>query len=206
MRLRPGILVVAGFAIVAAGCGGGSKPPSVASLGPTTSTTTTTSGGNQTAGNGKQLGNLVKFAHCMQAHGAPVQISQNGQGVSIGGGSGTGVPSPQVKAAQQACQKYLPDGGPKDLTPAQQAANMKTLLTMAKCIRAHGVANFPDPNSQGVFQVTPSSGINPSSSQFQAAMQACRPGKGARVAIGISAGGPGGAVKSGSFSRVQSGP
>ena len=190
MRFWPGILFVAGLAVAAAGCGGGSKPPSVASLGPTTPTTTTTSGGNQTSGNGKQLGNLVKFAHCMQAHGAPVQISQNGQGVSIGGGGGTGVPSPQVKAAQQACQKYLPDGGPKTLSPAQQAANLKILLSMAKCIRAHGIANFPDPDSQGVFTLP--TGITPNSSQFQTAMQACRPAHGARVSIGFRAGGSGG--------------
>lgn len=189
MRFWPGILLVAGLAVAAAGCGGGSKPPSVASLGPTTSTTTTTSGGNRSPGGGKQLGNFVKFAHCMQSHGAPVQVAANGQGVQISSGAGTGAPSPQVKAAQRACQKYLPNGGPQTLSPAQQAANLKLLLTMAKCIRAHGIPNFPDPSGQGVFQLP--SGITPNSSQFQAAMQACRPANGAKVAIGFRAGGPG---------------
>jgi hypothetical protein len=206
MRYGPGILVVAGLATLAAGCGGSSKPPSVASLGPTTSaTTTTSSGGNQPTAGGKQLGSFVKFAHCMQAHGVQVQVSSNGQGVQIGGGASG--PSPQFKAAQTACQKYLPNGGPKQLTPAEEAQNMKTLLAMAKCIRAHGIPNFPDPNSQGVFALTQATGIDPSSSQFQAAMQACRPGKGARIAIAFQAGsGPGGAVKSGSISATRSGP
>jgi hypothetical protein len=199
MRSWPGILVVAGLATLAAGCGGGSKPPSVASLGPTTPTTTTTSGGNQTTGGGKQLGNIVKFAHCMQAHGAPVQVSPNGQGVQI-----NGVPSPQTKAALQACKTYLPNGGPQTLSPAQQAANLKVLLTMAKCVRAHGIPNFPDPDGKGVFQLP--SGISPNSPQFQTAMQACRPGKGARIAIAFRvSGGPGGAVHSGSISPVQGG-
>jgi hypothetical protein len=189
MRFWPGIIVVAGLAVAAAGCGGSSKPPAVASLGPTSSTTTTTSGGSQPASGGKSLGNFVKFAHCMQSHGAPVQVAANGQGVQIGSGGGTGGPTPQMKAAQQACQKYLPDGGPQALSPAQKAANMKLLLTMAKCIRAHGIPNFPDPDSNGVFTLP--SGTSPSSSQFQSAMRTCRPGNGARVAIGFRSGGPG---------------
>ena len=211
MRSWPGILFVAGLAILAAGCGGGSKPPSVASLGPTTSTTTTTagSGRSQSTGGSKSLGNFVKFAHCMASHGVPVQVAHNGQGVQIGGNSagGPNPGSPQFQAAQKACQKYLPNGGPKQLTPAEKAENMKTLLAMAKCIRAHGIPNFPDPNSQGVFALTQATGIDPNSSQFQAAMQACRPGKGARIAIAFQVGtGPGGPVKSGSISQTQGSP
>jgi hypothetical protein len=38
-------------------------------------------------------------------------------------------------------------------------------------MRSHGVANFPDPNAQGVIQ---GSGINPSSPSFQAANKDCR--------------------------------
>ena len=44
----------------------------------------------------------------------------------------------------------------------------------AACMRAHGVPNFPDPNSQGAIQIGPSSGIDPRSQKFQAASQACR--------------------------------
>ena len=42
-------------------------------------------------------------------------------------------------------------------------------LAFAKCMRAHGVPDFPDPNGQGA-QIGPSSGIDPSSPQFQAAL------------------------------------
>ena len=44
----------------------------------------------------------------------------------------------------------------------------------AGCMRAHGVKNFPDPGSQGLIQIGPSSGIDPSSPTFQAAQSACR--------------------------------
>jgi hypothetical protein len=44
-------------------------------------------------------------------------------------------------------------------------------LAFSECMRSHGVPNFPDPNAQGVIQ---GSGINPSSSSFQAANKDCR--------------------------------
>jgi hypothetical protein len=194
MRAWPGILLVAGLAVLAAGCGGsGKKSPGVASLGPTTSTTTTTTsgGGAQSTGAPSKLGNFVRFVHCMDAHGIQAQLGQGGQGVTING-PGVGPNSPTLQAAQKACQKYLPNGGPQQLTPAQRAQDMKLLLAMAKCIRAHGIPSFPDPDSQGTFQFPQSSSFDPGSSQFQAAMQACRPSNGAKVPIAIRVGSPGG--------------
>jgi hypothetical protein len=44
----------------------------------------------------------------------------------------------------------------------------------AACMRSHGVANFPDPNSQGEIDVRSSSGINPDSPKFRAAQDACQ--------------------------------
>jgi hypothetical protein len=42
-------------------------------------------------------------------------------------------------------------------------------LAFARCMRANGVPNFPDPNGQS-GQLGPSSGIDPNSSEFQAAL------------------------------------
>jgi hypothetical protein len=50
-------------------------------------------------------------------------------------------------------------------------ANRGDSLKLAACIRSHGVANFPDPNSSGVIS---GANIDPSSAQFQAAMRKCR--------------------------------
>ena len=51
------------------------------------------------------------------------------------------------------------------------AGNEAQMLAYARCMRSHGVANFPDPNGQGVIQ---GSGINPGSASFQAADKDCR--------------------------------
>ena len=48
-------------------------------------------------------------------------------------------------------------------------------LAFAKCMRAHGVAEFPNPDGQG-GQLGPGSGINPASPAFEAAINGpCRP-------------------------------
>ncbi|MGB9111524.1 MAG: hypothetical protein WCF24_02225 [Acidimicrobiales bacterium] len=44
-------------------------------------------------------------------------------------------------------------------------------LQFSVCMRSHGYPKFPDPNGQGQISV---SGINPSSSAFQSAQNACR--------------------------------
>jgi hypothetical protein len=45
------------------------------------------------------------------------------------------------------------------------------MTQLAACMRSHGVPNFPDPNARGVIS---SSNLDPSSPQFQQAMQACQ--------------------------------
>lgn len=42
-------------------------------------------------------------------------------------------------------------------------------LAFAKCMQAHGVPNFPDPDSQA-GQLGPGSGVDPTSPQFQSAL------------------------------------
>ena len=47
------------------------------------------------------------------------------------------------------------------------------MAQFASCMRTHGEPNFPDPNAQGQLSIDSSSGIDPSSSQFQSAQRAC---------------------------------
>jgi hypothetical protein len=47
-------------------------------------------------------------------------------------------------------------------------------VKFAACIRSHGVPNFPDPNSQGVFSLSGSDATLPQTPQFQTASKACR--------------------------------
>lgn len=49
-------------------------------------------------------------------------------------------------------------------------------LALARCMRAHGVADFPDPDSSGSFDLHggPGSDLDPNNATYQAAAQACR--------------------------------
>ena len=121
----------------------------------------------------------------MQSHGVNVQVGAGGRGISISGSPGS---NPQLQRAQQACQKLLPGGGPPALTPAQQAKLLKQLVSLAKCMRAHGVANFPDPTPSGGLQLNKAS-LDPASPQFEAAAKACKAvgpnGKGFAVRVRV---------------------
>jgi hypothetical protein len=47
-------------------------------------------------------------------------------------------------------------------------------LQFFRCMRAHGVPNFPDPDSTGRIPDPATFGIDQGSPQFEAANQACR--------------------------------
>lgn len=52
--------------------------------------------------------------------------------------------------------------------------NTADMTKFAACMRSNGVPNFPDPSAQGGISITPGSGIDPSSPQFQSAQTACQ--------------------------------
>ena len=55
-----------------------------------------------------------------------------------------------------------------------RSTNAQQALAYSRCMRSHGVPNFPDPGSNGAFpKVTPQQ-LGVSSSQFQAAQNHCR--------------------------------
>jgi hypothetical protein len=69
-------------------------------------------------------------------------------------------PKSAVSQALGACSTALEqaglDGGPNAAVSSQE---IQYLLAFAHCVRNHGVPNFPDPNSQGGFNLA-GSGIN----------------------------------------------
>jgi len=67
-------------------------------------------------------------------------------------------------------------------TQAPTGSGVSPPQQYADCMRAHGIHEFPNP-VDGHITLTPSSGVNPSSSRFQAASKAC-------AKYGPSAGGP----------------
>jgi hypothetical protein len=60
-------------------------------------------------------------------------------------------------------------------------------LAFAECVRAHGVQDFPDPDSDGNFDLSRGGDLNPTNPTYQAAAQACRSyesaGKGSAPAL-----------------------
>ena len=74
-------------------------------------------------------------------------------------------------------------------------SNEHSALAFSRCMRAHGIPDFPDPNSQGNFDFAvpkgSGSGLDPHNPRFQAANQACQhsqPGKGGSFRTNTSGG------------------
>ena len=138
----------------------------------------------------------LAFSRCMRAHGItgfPDPNSQGGLDLNGGPGSGLDPKSPQFKAAWRACRPLMPA---RPLSPAQQAEARAQDLKYSRCMRAHGISDFPDPSSQGgiALQPKPGSDLDPHNPRFQAADKACRhdqPG-GRKSGSLNSSGGPGG--------------
>lgn len=57
--------------------------------------------------------------------------------------------------------------------PATGVSTVDSGLQFARCMRAHGVSNFPDPNGRGQIEIAPGSGVGPQSPAFQSAQRSC---------------------------------
>ena len=117
----------------------------------------------------------------MRSHGVP-NFPDPSAGGELQIGPGVNPRSPAFQSAQQACKQYLPNGGQP---PTMSASELRKAFTFAKCMRAHGELDFPDP-TQGAtpsggepvialrgmfFKLTP--GLDPMSPAFRQAASAC---------------------------------
>jgi hypothetical protein len=165
---RAGVLAVAaGLVLLTAACGGS---PSAAGSGGSSAG----SGGSSQAGGSPQTGQLA-FARCMRSHGV-TDFPDSG---ALGNASPSGdldPNNPTYRAARQACQSLWPHVNPD---PAQAAQALSDGLKLSRCMRSHGITNFPDPSphggpgGHGGFDLR-GLGIDLNSPQFQAAQQACQ--------------------------------
>lgn len=64
-----------------------------------------------------------------------------------------------------------------------RAEQLRQELASARCMRAHGVPNYPDPSSSSGGQVGPPAGINPQAPAIRSAARACGAG-GSGISIG----------------------
>jgi hypothetical protein len=132
----------------------------------------------------------------MRTHGVPAfpdpQISGSGGGVQAKvtvsahrGSAGAFDPnSPAFKTARQACHKLLAlvrsddgsgqsrgSGGGSQTGGTANGAQHSQALEFADCMRAHGIPDFPDPSSDGAFNLP--SDIDQQGPQFKRAGRAC---------------------------------
>jgi hypothetical protein len=115
----------------------------------------------------------------MRSHGVPnfpdlsstgMRIEGNAQAISV---NGVSVNAPAFLTARQTCERYMPH---TYASPAQAAQQRQQGLRFARCMRSHGVPNFPDPkliNGANGQQQAYLPGINPQSPAFQAAAKTC---------------------------------
>jgi hypothetical protein len=156
--LAAGALAVAGL-LAAAGCSSGPAPAASPATG-------VSAGGSNTK---------IVYISCLQNHGVhiPPPVAGGNGGASAGhDGGGVNQNSPQFRRAQRACQALLPTGaGPVIITTQQQA----DYLRAARCMRAHGVPEFPDPVfAGGGVHFSQPPGVNIHSPQVQRAVATCR--------------------------------
>jgi hypothetical protein len=170
-----------------AGCGGGSSSPGIAHLSPAKgagSTSSEGSGSSPESPTSFQQKEIV-FAKCMRAHGVPNFPDPSGGGFAVRGGFDP--QSPAVNAARAKCQQLLPPG--PGLGPPPSRQTLARFLNIARCMRRHGVSDFPDPRTsapphpfasgirelsdiEGVILLFPSS-INQQSPVFTRAAATC---------------------------------
>ncbi|GAA0391717.1 hypothetical protein GCM10009530_48780 [Microbispora corallina] len=96
----------------------------------------------------------VRYARCMRQHGVPLRDPEvNGGSVRIYGVDRGlvdkgGVDADVLDRAQEACTSYRP------VLPADEQARKRAGgLDYSRCMRAHGVEDFPDPDPDGRFSL-----------------------------------------------------
>jgi len=141
-----------------------------------------------TAAGSAQYTKALAYAQCMRSHGVPSYPDPDTQGhlptLQVGR---NGVSQQAVQSAQNACRSLNPGGSQG--SAQQQQATLAQALDFAKCMRAHGVPDFPDPVASNGGIGYSLGGIDTSSPQYRSAQQACRSrqsGKGQSAAGGSS--------------------
>jgi len=160
---------------LAAACSGGSASPGVADVDstPTPGASSNGSSDGSSSDDSTEPSNLA-FAQCMRDHGITNFPDPTSEGdlEFDAGALGLLADSPQFQAADEACKKYLPNGGqPPSPDPERRDAALK----FSQCMRDEGISRFPDPNLDGTIDIEEESGVDPDSPQVQAASEACRP-------------------------------
>jgi hypothetical protein len=160
------IAALVGPALLATACAG-SPRSHVAQLGTTTTQSSTSA--SPTAASARQNGGLT-FSRCMRSHGVSQFPDPESSGaipkVTL---QQLGVGSSQFQGAQTACASLLQP------TNTQVHQTLSGMLDFARCMRSHGVHNWPDPGTdsdgQAVFDLH--GRVNPDTPQMDTVSGRC---------------------------------
>ena len=169
VRPRPALTIaviaaIAALALLAAACSSG--PTSAGS-------------GSPNAGGSASTRQALAYAACMRSHGVP-NYPDPSSGNELASGlpkvslRQLGISSSQYHAAQAACAHLLPNAG--QMTQAQSQRDLQAMLRFARCMRSHGVPDWPDPANGPAgwgFNLLHVHGFDPSSTLTDHKMSEC---------------------------------
>ncbi|GIF53396.1 hypothetical protein Afe04nite_79350 [Asanoa ferruginea] len=114
-----------------------------------------------------RLDQMIIYTRCMREHGVPMADPEvEGETVRQGRYDKEAVSSAVERAAEDACAQQRP---PQETGPGIDFKN-GLARQFAKCMRDHGVADYPDPDPNGQTRVGPEIGQDP---QYRDARKAC---------------------------------
>jgi hypothetical protein len=113
----------------------------------------------------------LEYAQCMRENG--VDMPDPG---TDGGLKEEDVTPEELREAEQACEKHLDDIEPPELSEEEQQEFREGALANSRCMREHGIENFPDPtfNDRGATVKIPAgSGFDEDDPDVKEAIEAC---------------------------------
>jgi hypothetical protein len=131
------------------------------------------------------------LAGCGGSSSSPIASTVSGARTSVsapasGAGSGSSI---------------TPRTGATGTSSSAPAGGGSGPIAFAKCMRANGVPNFPDPNPSGDFELGSAGGLGPSSPAFTAAQAKCQKFMGTPCGLGGSSVSP--QVKAQSLAKLR---
>jgi hypothetical protein len=139
-RTAAAVVATASLVLLLAACGG--------------SPSSTGTGGSSTAGGSTNSqstnSQMLPFASCVRSRGVSNFPDPSGNG-KFPSAQQLGVGSSQLSAAENACAHLLPAGTNDQFPAAEMPHILSGMLNFSRCMRSHGVPNWPDPtvNSEG---------------------------------------------------------
>lgn len=163
-RIMAAVIATVALALLAAACGGSSS-----SSGPPNSTSAGTSTHSQ----------LLAFTRCVRSHGVPdfPDPQAGASNAKFPSAQQLRIGSSQLNAAETGCQHLLPAGIDDRFRPAEVPHLLSGMVNFSRCMRHHGVQNWPDPTvgsgGRPGFDLVGITGLDASSPQTMTKIHEC---------------------------------